>query len=62
MGTSGLFALGLLGMSQAQGLVSLLLAWALVGVAMGAGLYEAAFATVVRLYGQGRATPSPASR
>ena len=53
MGTSGLFALGLLGMSQAQGLTSLLLAWALVGVAMGAGLYEAAFATVVRLYGQG---------
>jgi predicted MFS family arabinose efflux permease len=53
MGTSGLFALGLLGMSQAQGLVSLLLAWAVVGVAMGAGLYEAAFATVVRLYGQG---------
>ena len=53
MGTSGLFALGLLGMSQAQGLVSLLLAWAVVGVAMGAGLYEAAFAAVVRLYGQG---------
>lgn len=53
MGTSGLFALGLLGMSQARGLVTLLLAWAVMGLAMGAGLYEAAFATVVRLYGQG---------
>ena len=28
-----------------------MLAWALIGVAMGCGLYEAAFATLVRLYG-----------
>src|SRR3989344_3860028 len=28
-------------------------AWVLMGVAMGSGLYEAAFATLVRLYGQG---------
>jgi predicted MFS family arabinose efflux permease len=28
------------------------IAWAVMGLAMGSGLYEAAFATVVRLYGQ----------
>ncbi len=51
--TSLVFALGLAALSQAQGLVSMLLAWLLIGVAMGCGLYEAAFATLVRLQGQG---------
>lgn len=51
MATNGLFALGLAGLGLAQGPVSLMLAWALIGVAMGCGLYEAAFATLVRLYG-----------
>ncbi|MCV2362589.1 MFS transporter [Paucibacter sp. DJ1R-11] len=46
------FALGLLALSQAQGLLSLFLAWLIMGLAMGAGLYEAAFATLVRLYGR----------
>jgi MFS family permease len=40
-------------MGMAQGPVGLFAAWALMGVAMGSGLYEAAFATLVRLYGQG---------
>lgn len=51
--TSLIFALGLAALSQAQGLVSMVLAWLLIGVAMGSGLYEAAFATLVRLQGQG---------
>jgi predicted MFS family arabinose efflux permease len=49
--TNATFALGLLAMALARGPWSLFAAWAVVGAAMGAGLYEAAFATVVRLYG-----------
>ena len=51
MSMSGVFALGLVALGLAQGPVSLFLAWALLGVAMGSGLYEAGFATLVRLYG-----------
>ena len=46
------FATGLLALSQAQGPLSLFAAWLLLGAGMGSGLYEAAFATLVRLYGQ----------
>ncbi|RJP67632.1 MAG: MFS transporter [Comamonadaceae bacterium] len=53
MGTSVLFALGLAALSQVQGTVGLVLAWLLIGVAMGSGLYEAAFAALVRLKGTG---------
>lgn len=53
MATSGLFALGLAALGLAQGLASMFAAWLLLGLAMGAGLYEAAFASLVRLYGQG---------
>ena len=53
VGTNLLFAASLVGMALAQGPVSLFAAWVLMGVAMGSGLYEAAFATLVRLYGQG---------
>jgi MFS family permease len=53
MGTSVLMALGLAALSQVRGPLSLFAAWALLGVGMGAGLYEAAFAALVRLYGQG---------
>ena len=63
MGTSVMFALGLACLSQVQGSTSLMLAWLLIGMAMGSGLYEAAFAALVRLQGtQARAAPSPASR
>ncbi len=51
MGTSVLFALGLASLSQVQGSTSLMLAWLLIGMAMGSGLYEAAFAALVRLQG-----------
>lgn len=50
--SNGVFALGLLALSQAQGLWSLFGAWLVLGLAMGGGLYEAAFATLVRLYGR----------
>ncbi len=49
--TSVIAAAGLLILALAQGPVGLFVAWAVLGVAMGAGLYEAAFATVVRLHG-----------
>ena len=52
LASNGLFVLGLLGLGLAQGLVSLALAWAVLGLAMGSGLYDAAFATLVRLYGR----------
>lgn len=51
MATSVLFALGLALMALAGGPVGLFAAWAVMGVAMGSGLYEAAFASLVRLYG-----------
>lgn len=53
LGTNVLFAASLLGLGLSQGPVGLFSAWVLMGVAMGSGLYEAAFATLVRLYGPG---------
>lgn len=50
-GTSLIFAAGLVLLSQAHGLAGLSLAWAVLGLGMGFGLYEAAFATAARLYG-----------
>lgn len=47
------FAAGLAAMAMAQGPVGLFAAWILMGVAMSAGLYEAAFAALVHLYGKG---------
>ncbi|CAB3696897.1 MAG: MFS transporter [Achromobacter sp.] len=49
--TSVLFACGLALLGLAQGVWSMTAAWLVLGVAMGAGLYEAAFASLVRLYG-----------
>jgi hypothetical protein len=49
--TSLLFAAGLVALAAARGPVSLFAAWTLLGLAMGAGLYETAFAALVRLYG-----------
>ena len=45
------FALGLFLLSRATQASHVFAAWAVLGVAMGSGLYEAAFATVVRLHG-----------
>jgi MFS family permease len=50
--SAGLFALGL-----AQGFVGLCLAWALLGLGMGMGLYEAGFATLAKLFGAGARGP-----
>lgn len=49
--TNLIFAAGLGGLALAEGPSSVFACWALIGVGMGAGLYEAAFATLVRLYG-----------
>jgi MFS family permease len=44
-------AAGLVVLAAATGPVSLFVAWALLGVGMSLGLYDAAFATLARLYG-----------
>jgi MFS family permease len=46
------FATGLVLLSYANGPISLFTAWLVLGIGMGFGLYEAAFATVAGLYGQ----------
>lgn len=52
MATSLVFAAGLALLGLAQGPVGLFAAWAVLGIGMGSGLYEAAFAALVRLYGR----------
>ncbi|MEO5882588.1 MAG: MFS transporter, partial [Caldimonas sp.] len=52
IGSNGIFALGLVSLGLAHGPVGLFTAWALVGIGMASGLYEAAFAALVRLYGR----------
>lgn len=49
--TSLVFAFGLAILGVAQGLWTMVLAWLVIGAAMGSGLYEAAFSSLVRLYG-----------
>lgn len=51
MATSLVFAAGLAGLGLAREVVGLFAAWLVLGIGMGSGLYEAAFATLVRLYG-----------
>ncbi len=46
------FAVGLTALGQASQPLHVYAAWAVIGLAMGSGLYEAAFATAVRLHGQ----------
>ena len=50
--TNLVFAAGLVCLSFASGIFSLTFAWALIGIGMGFGLYEAAFATAAALYGR----------
>src|SRR5690606_21424774 len=52
VGTNLVFASGLAMLGLADSVVGMVAAWLLLGVGMGSGLYEAAFATLVRLYGQ----------
>ena len=46
------FAAGLALLGFSSGIVSLFGAWLVIGAGMGAGLYEAAFATLAGIYGQ----------
>jgi MFS family permease len=50
-GSNLVFVLGLMMLGGCTGPYSLLLAWLVLGVAMAAGLYEPAFASLTRLYG-----------
>jgi MFS family permease len=50
MATNLIFALGLVALALAQTQWHVWVAWCMIGVAMGGGLYDAAFATLVRLY------------
>lgn len=53
MATNVVFALGLAVLSTASESIGLFVGWIVIGIAMGSGLYEAAFAALVRLYGGG---------
>jgi MFS family permease len=50
MVTNVIFAAGLVALAFARGPVALFAAWIVIGAAMGSGLYEAAFASLVYLY------------
>lgn len=50
MVTNGLFAVGLAALGMAQSEWQVWAAWCVIGLAMGSGLYDAAFAALVRLY------------
>jgi MFS family permease len=50
--SAGLLAAGLLSLALAHALPVFLLGWTIIGLGMGAGLYDPAFATLGRLYGQ----------
>ena len=52
-GAMGLLALGLTVLATAANQTVYLLAWSLLGLAMGAGLYDAAFSTLARIHGIG---------
>jgi MFS family permease len=55
--TSLVFAGGLALMAASPSIELLFLAWAIVGIGMGAGLYEAAFAALARIYGAAARRP-----
>jgi MFS family permease len=50
-GSNLVFACGLTLLGSASGIASMMLGWMLIGVGMSCGLYEAAFATLARIYG-----------
>ncbi len=52
VGTNVVFALGLTALGLANGPLAMFAAWIVIGIGMGSGLYEAAFAALVRLYGR----------
>lgn len=50
--SAALLGIGLLGLAAAPNLPVFIAAWIVLGLGMGAGLYDAAFSTLGRLYGQ----------
>lgn len=48
---------GLALLASAQGMVTLVAAWSVLGLGMGMGLYDTAFATLARIYGQAARGP-----
>eukprot|EP01037_Dinobryon_pediforme_P011756 gene11756-11847_t len=50
--SAGLLAMGLFTLALAHSLSVFLIAWLVIGLGMGAGLYDPAFATLGRLYGE----------
>ena len=52
LAAGGVFALGLAGLGLAQDRVGLFAAWVVIGLGMGSGLYESAFAALVRWRGR----------
>ncbi|MEQ1807402.1 MAG: MFS transporter [Burkholderiaceae bacterium] len=50
--TNLVFAAGLVALAQAHDLIGMFAAWLILGIGMGSGLYEGAFAALVRLYGR----------
>jgi predicted MFS family arabinose efflux permease len=57
MATNVVFAVGLVALGMATGPLGLFAAWVLLGIGMGTGLYESAFATLVHLYGKESRNP-----
>lgn len=56
-GTNLVFASGLLLLASCRDTTGLLVAWIVIGLGMGAGLYEAAFATLAGVYGVAARSP-----
>ncbi len=52
-----IFAVGLTALGSAQGPIMLFAAWAIIGLGMGIGLYESAFATLAAIYGREARSP-----
>lgn len=52
MATNVIFAVGLAWLGSIHTVAGLFAAWAILGVGIGSGLYEAAFSSLVRLYGR----------
>ncbi|MBN9219595.1 MAG: MFS transporter [Mesorhizobium sp.] len=51
--SAGCIGLGQIGLAVAPNLAAYVVSWLVIGLGMGAGLYDAAFGTLGRLYGQG---------
>src|SRR5450759_2209873 len=57
LASSLFYSAGLIGVGLAPALPVYLLAWALIGIGMGTGLYDSVFAALGRLYGSGARGP-----